>query len=228
MDQNLYPCPCCGYHTLTAQPPETYLICPICCWEDDGNICGLFGDRISQSNQVSLRQAQRNFMEFGACEAEWLDWVRSPTPEDFRDPNWQPLDIIIDQRRTALISKITLAFQNTQLEKGITIHQARALDDYEDPELARQIDAHLPWQEIPDKWLENFSDVFAFMDGKGFRYYIPAYMIWCLKYAQVDSNSYWSTVEYLKKPYRDQFDFFSNEQITVITEFLDLTQAFIS
>ncbi len=41
-------------------------------------------------------------------------------------------------------------------------------------------------------------------------------------------NYYWSTVEYLKKPHRDHFDFFSDEQITVITEFIDPTQAFIT
>jgi hypothetical protein len=73
-------------------------------------------------------------MEFGACEPEWLDWVRSPTQNDMRDRNWQPLDIldiIIEQWQIALISKITLAFQNTKLENGITIHQARALDDYQ-------------------------------------------------------------------------------------------------
>lgn len=106
MNQGFYPCPCCGYHSLTAKPPETYLICPICCWEDDGDIRRLFGDRISKSNQVSLRQAQRNFLEFGAGEPEWLDWVRSPTVEDFRAPNWQPLDILIENQRLALIEKL--------------------------------------------------------------------------------------------------------------------------
>ena len=142
----LYPCPCCGYHTLTVKPPETYLICPICCWEDDGDVRRKFGDLVSRSNKVYLREAQRNFIKFGACEREWLDWVRKPTVDDFRDPNWQPLDMVLEQRRVALIEKITLAFQKTQLEEGVTLHQARALDDYEDPQQARQIDRHLKWQ----------------------------------------------------------------------------------
>jgi hypothetical protein len=223
MDRTLYPCPCCGYYTLTAKPPGTYLICPICCWEDDGDIRQLYGDRISRSNQVSLPEAQRNFLAFGACEKQWLDWVRQPTVEDVRDPNWQPLDIIIERQRKALIKKITLAFQNTKLEDGITIHQARALDDYEDPQPARKIDSHLTWPEIPDPWLENFSDVFPFMDAKGFRYYIPAYMIWCLKSQKVNSNSYWATVYYLKQRYRDHFDLFNHQQLTVIQEFLEFT-----
>jgi len=222
-NRTLYPCPCCGYYSLTAEPPGSYLICPICCWEDDGDIRRLFGDRISQSNRVCLRQAQRNFLEFGACEPEWLNWVRSHTVEDFRDPNWQPLDVTIEHQRVVLIDRISLAFQNTKLEDGITIHQARALDDYADPDKARQIDRALRWQEIPDRWIEKFSDVFAFMDAKGFRYYIPAYMIWCLKSQDANSNSFWSTVHYLTKPYRDHFDLFNSEQIAVITEFLEFT-----
>ncbi|MBD2546814.1 CPCC family cysteine-rich protein, partial [Planktothricoides raciborskii] len=61
MDQTLYPCPCCGYHTLTAPPPETYSICPICCWEDDGDIQRLFGDRIRACHQLEdLTKSRRN------------------------------------------------------------------------------------------------------------------------------------------------------------------------
>ena len=28
-------CPCCGYPTLSEEPPGTYEICPVCFWEDD-------------------------------------------------------------------------------------------------------------------------------------------------------------------------------------------------
>ena len=31
-----YTCPCCGYKTLDEEPPNTYDICEICFWEDDG------------------------------------------------------------------------------------------------------------------------------------------------------------------------------------------------
>lgn len=31
-----YTCPCCGYKTLDEEPSDTYYICKICAWEDDG------------------------------------------------------------------------------------------------------------------------------------------------------------------------------------------------
>lgn len=31
-----YTCPCCGYKTLDEEPPDTFDICRICFWEDDG------------------------------------------------------------------------------------------------------------------------------------------------------------------------------------------------
>jgi hypothetical protein len=40
---------------------------------------------------VSLRQAQRNFLEFGAAEARLLPHVRKPVEADERDPNWKLL-----------------------------------------------------------------------------------------------------------------------------------------
>ncbi|HET6615448.1 MAG TPA: CPCC family cysteine-rich protein [Dehalococcoidia bacterium] len=32
----MYLCPCCHQLTLDEQPPDTYDICPVCDWEDDG------------------------------------------------------------------------------------------------------------------------------------------------------------------------------------------------
>ena len=32
---DMYHCPCCGYRTLSEQPPGTFEICPVCYWEDD-------------------------------------------------------------------------------------------------------------------------------------------------------------------------------------------------
>jgi hypothetical protein len=43
------------------------------------------------ANSNSLRQAQKNFLEFGACEREMLPHVRKPTERDKRDPHWKSL-----------------------------------------------------------------------------------------------------------------------------------------
>lgn len=84
-----YTCPCCGYRTLHEEPTDTYDICKICFWEDDG---AQFRDPDYEggANDVSLRQAQKNFFMFGASHEEWLGYVRAPAEEDVKDPEWEP------------------------------------------------------------------------------------------------------------------------------------------
>ncbi len=227
MDTELiYPCPCCGYMTLTEKPPGTYLICPICFWEDDDNESG-YG--WGGSNHVSLRQAQLNFIAFGACEQEWLGYVRRPNTDDVRVPNWQTIETLGKQASVTLIEKITAAFDGVKREDGISLHAARALDDWHSMEeaqkIGRQIDCDRKWQDVPEQWIAEFCDVFAFFDPKGFRYYIPAYMVWGLKHYQsanlvctsyivfvlTDSDSY----------YREHLRLLNEAQLQVVKEFLD-------
>jgi hypothetical protein len=84
-----YYCPCCGYRTFV-DPPGSYDICPICFWEDD-DVQFDDPDLEGGANGVSLREAQRNFVEFGACEREMLSHVRPPKEGEERDPNWRLL-----------------------------------------------------------------------------------------------------------------------------------------
>lgn len=85
-----YPCPCCGYYTLGEKPPGTYEICEICFWEDD-DLQYRDPDNEGGANVESLRQAQRNFQEFGAMSKDAISDVRKPTPADKRKRNWKPL-----------------------------------------------------------------------------------------------------------------------------------------
>lgn len=85
-----YACPCCGYLTLSEEPPGTYEICSICFWEDDA-VQFNSPDNEGGANKVSLRQAQRNFVDFGACERRVLSYVRKPSEWDRRSSNWKPL-----------------------------------------------------------------------------------------------------------------------------------------
>lgn len=72
-----YKCPCCGFYTFNERPDGSYDICPVCFWEDDyiqlndENFAG-------GANKVSLVQARKNFLEFGACEWEMKKYVREP------------------------------------------------------------------------------------------------------------------------------------------------------
>ena len=84
-----YACPCCGYKTLLEKPPGTFEICPVCFWEDDSV---QFDDVEFEggANRLSLRQSQRNFLAFGACEREFIG--HGTSPDDFeRDSSWQPI-----------------------------------------------------------------------------------------------------------------------------------------
>ncbi|WP_404356481.1 hypothetical protein LG291_23275 [Cytobacillus firmus] len=85
-----YTCPCCGYKTLNEEPPGTHDICNLCFWEDDW-VQYSNPDYEGGANEVSLRQAQHNFINFGACDEGSIKFVRKPNIEDIKDPNWKPL-----------------------------------------------------------------------------------------------------------------------------------------
>jgi hypothetical protein len=84
-----YTCPCCGYMTLS-DPPGHFDICPICYWEDD-NIQRDDPDYWGGANDLSLRDAQKNFAAFGAKDKRYIDVVRKPMEDEVFDPTWKPL-----------------------------------------------------------------------------------------------------------------------------------------
>ncbi|MCM3128140.1 CPCC family cysteine-rich protein [Paenibacillus sp. MER 78] len=84
-----YTCRCCGFITLDS---EIHDICSICWWQDDP-ACWNDPDAIGGANgSTSLRQAQKNYIAYGACDESMLDLVRAPGIEDIRDPNWKPFE----------------------------------------------------------------------------------------------------------------------------------------
>lgn len=85
-----FTCPCCGYKTLDEEPPGTYDICSICFWEDDA-VQYDDPDYGGGANIPSLRQAQRNYNLFGACEERCIEFVREPNENDVKDPTWKPI-----------------------------------------------------------------------------------------------------------------------------------------
>lgn len=71
----LFQCPCCRYFTLEKISEND--ICPVCFWEDDP-YQKKFPDEEDGPNHISLNQARKNYIEFGACEKEFIDNVRKP------------------------------------------------------------------------------------------------------------------------------------------------------
>ena len=76
-----YKCVCCGYYTFDEKPTGNYEICPVCFWEDDP----FQSDEPTNcdgANHVSLLQARKNFLEFGACDYDMYMYVRKPTSDE--------------------------------------------------------------------------------------------------------------------------------------------------
>jgi len=74
------PCPCCGHLTFE-ELDGSYLICPVCFWEDDP-VQNHNPSYAGGANRVSLIQAKENFAKFGAKEERVLKHVRRPLPEE--------------------------------------------------------------------------------------------------------------------------------------------------
>ena len=81
-------CPCCGYKTLTS---EIHDICEICCWQDDPNQFLQPDSEVGANSGISLRQAQKNFIVYGACDECSIDDARKPNEKDVKDPNFKLL-----------------------------------------------------------------------------------------------------------------------------------------
>lgn len=132
--------------------------------------------------------------------------------------------------RQAIIDGIEHAFRGVQRGRGITLHQARVLDDYGTPEdeaEARTQDADTRWQDVPDLWIEEFGDTLSFFDPEGFHYYIPAFMIWALRHYDTSESFagraavYAFGVNPLAQGNTERFQLFDRHQARAVARFLD-------
>lgn len=96
-----------------------------------------------------------------------------------------------ESRRNALITDITAAFDGVSRGDGTTLHEAMAIDDREPPEeqrAARRLDLEGRWQDVPDCDIFECCSALSFLDESGFRYYIPAFMIYGLRHWGKDES----------------------------------------
>jgi hypothetical protein len=76
-----YRCPCCKFKTLHGR--SHYEICPVCFWEDDGQDEHDAEEvRGGPNHDLSLRQAQLNFKNFGAIYERFIGNVRDPRADE--------------------------------------------------------------------------------------------------------------------------------------------------
>ena len=94
-------------------------------------------------------------------------------------------------RLNKLIAEITAAFDGVLREDGITLHEAKAIDDwkpFEELQAVKQPDTEKCWQDVSDEKLLASNSPLPFFDAKGFRYYLPAFMLCGLKDLENDSS----------------------------------------
>ncbi|HEY9607686.1 MAG TPA: DUF6714 family protein, partial [Allocoleopsis sp.] len=118
---------------------------------------------------------------------------------------------------------------------GISLHAARALDDWhslaEAKKIGQKMDRDTKWQEVPDEWIVEFHDIFSFLDVKGFRYYIPAYMVWSIKEPKASNsnslNSLFYAFEERDGYYQSHFEILNQEQLDAISNFIEFVNSYI-
>lgn len=78
----IYPCPCCGYHTLPVPLEEALAyICPVCFWEMD--LFVLNEDEESDLNHgLTLCQARENYRRYGAVLPRFKQYCRPPMEQE--------------------------------------------------------------------------------------------------------------------------------------------------
>jgi hypothetical protein len=79
-----FSCPCCEFFTLEKFPNNTFQICPVCYWEDDGI---QLDDPTYEggANIMSLQKAKMIFLEIGAIDITFINYVRLPILSELRD-----------------------------------------------------------------------------------------------------------------------------------------------
>lgn len=131
-----------------------------------------------------------------------------------------------------IIKSIQDAFRDVTREGGISLHEAGVIDDYgtfEERKAARQLDLDKHWSEIKDEDIEK-HDVLCFMDPIGFRYHVPAYMIWALKHLRktdslvIDTTIYSFALgsdEESRQWYQERFNLLDKKQRKAVALFLE-------
>lgn len=120
-----YTCPCCGYKTFDEDPLGN--ICNNCYWEDD-NLMNENPDYWGGANGVCLRQAQRNFIRYGASEKLFIDKVKKGNYE--KDPLWKP---VWEKEATPTEHKLTeIIIEGNVINSGFkkSVHINKFIDEF--------------------------------------------------------------------------------------------------
>lgn len=135
-----------------------------------------------------------------------------------------------EQHKSTLIAQIHAAFKGVKREGGVTLHEAWLIDCCASDKQrvrARKLDTERRWEDVPASDIENYYSILSFLDPIGFRYYLPAYMVWTLQnYEHSGSTSVDNTIyalnftPRLREHCMEKFRLFTLEQSAAICAFL--------
>jgi hypothetical protein len=129
-----------------------------------------------------------------------------------------------------LIDQIEGAFSGVKLDDGISLNMTEYYDsggcmpDFKERAAG---DERNDWKAIPGKTLEQFTVTFSFTDLKGFRFYIPAYMIWAVRNHRTSNSIISDFTIYAIDPLHYLFepipflDWFTASQVAAMSAFLE-------
>jgi len=131
------------------------------------------------SNRMTLAQGQQNYAQLGACAEAWVKACRLPAAFEERPGDWKSIKTRREEALAHLEVVLDDAFGGVLRDGGVTLHQMDVLDGYGSPAdlaIAASRDPEVAWREVSDSKLMSFGMSLVFLDAKGFRFYIPAYM----------------------------------------------------
>ena len=106
---------------------------------------------------------------------------------------------------------IRIAFRNVKLDGGVSLRQAKVMDNYGEGANNKEFKT-LPEQEITNNWEAIPDEIISqhcylsHLDAKGFRYYIPAFMLSSLREPEF-SDTLGSTIFALYPKKDDLWDY---------------------
>ena len=125
-----------------------------------------------------------------------------------------------------MIRSIESAFEKVVLEDGIGILEGKAIhisSSGGNRENARKADFRERWQDIPEEVIRNHASALCYMDPKGLRFNLPAYMRFALlHYDDSNSDSIDWVIYAISKEQHDidhEWAIFSEHQKTAIAKF---------
>lgn len=131
-----------------------------------------------------------------------------------------------------LLKIIDDAFDGVEQPKEITLHVAEAHDayDYEHDGDHRKNDYFGPWQNVPEEHIKKCQDALSYLEKVGFRYYLPAYMVWYLKNMENDDEVWTDNALYaldnyprdseLSRHKKEQLSLFNTKQLRACAQFV--------